>query len=56
MPLRYRHGYAAGFHRGLPAGDINRRGSSRRTTSTSVRTATQPRSVRFELVGLLRSV
>ena len=27
MPLRYRHGYAAGLRRGLPAGDINRRGS-----------------------------
>jgi hypothetical protein len=22
MPLRHRHGYAAGFHRDLPAGDI----------------------------------
>jgi hypothetical protein len=22
MPLRHRHGYAAGFHRGLPASDL----------------------------------
>jgi hypothetical protein len=22
MPLRYRHGYAADLHRGLPAGDL----------------------------------
>ena len=27
MPLRYRHGYAAVLPRGLPAGDIDRRGS-----------------------------
>ena len=24
MPLQHRHGYAAGLHRGLPTGDINR--------------------------------
>ena len=24
MPLPHRHDYAADFHRGLPAGDINR--------------------------------
>jgi len=24
MPLRFRHGYAAGIHRGLPTGDIDR--------------------------------
>ena len=28
MPLQPRHGYAAGLHRGLPAGDINRPRSS----------------------------
>ena len=28
MPLQHRHGYAAGLHRGLPAGDINRPRSS----------------------------
>ena len=28
MPLQHRHDYAAGLHRGLPAGDINRQGSS----------------------------
>ena len=48
MPLRPRHGYAADLHRGLPIGDINR---SRSFPLTRVRTATQPISVRFELVG-----
>ncbi len=30
MPLRLRHGYAAAFHRGLPAGDITQPRSSLR--------------------------
>ncbi len=49
MPLRLRHGYAADLHRGLPAGDIDRPVSS--PCQARVRTATQPTSVRFELVG-----
>ena len=28
MPLQHRHGYAAGLHRGLPAGEANRPRSS----------------------------
>ena len=48
MPLRLRHGYAVDFHRGLPTGDISR---SRSSPLTRVRTATQPISIRFELVG-----
>ncbi len=55
MPLQHRHGYAAGLHRGLPTGETHRPGSSPHTM-VRVRAATQPRSVRFELVGLLRSV
>ena len=52
MPLQHRHGYAAGLHRGLPAGDINRPRSSPHDRRR-VRAATQPRSARFELVGRL---
>ena len=55
MPLQHRHGYAAGLHRGLPAGDITQPRSSPHH-AVRVRAATQPRSARFELVGLLRSV
>ena len=47
MPLRLRHGYAADIRRGLPTSDIDRPRSS---LLVQVRTATQPRSVRFELV------
>ena len=54
MPLQHRHGYAAGIHRGLPAGDINRPKSSPHIVR--VRVATQPRSTRFELLALLRDV
>ena len=55
MPLRLRHGYAAGIHRGLPIGDINRPRSS--PHFVRVRTATQPISVRFGAGGsLLRGV
>ncbi len=41
MPLRHRHGYAAGIHRGLPDGDINQPESSPRPKA-GVRTATWP--------------
>jgi hypothetical protein len=51
MPLRHRHGYAAGIHRGLLTVDIPRPRSS---PLARVRTATQPTSVRLELVDLLR--
>jgi hypothetical protein len=47
MPLRLRHGYAADLHRDLPTGDINQ---SKSSPLTRVRTATQPISIRFELV------
>ncbi len=50
MPLRHRHGYAADLHRGLPTGDINQPQSSPHLHHVGVRAATQPRSVRFELV------
>ena len=56
MPLQHRHGYAADLHRGLPAGDINQPRSSPPRNPVRVRAALQPRSARFELVGLLRSV
>ena len=55
MPLRLRHGYAAGIHRGLPIGDMNRPRSS--PHFVQIRTATQPVSVRFGAGGsLLRGV
>ena len=54
MPLRHRRGYAADLHHGLPASDITRPRSSHRTASVRVRTATRPRSARFEPVDLLR--
>ena len=50
MPLQLRHGYAAVFHRGLPAGDITRPRSSPTGWPGRMCVATQPRSVRFELV------
>jgi hypothetical protein len=38
MPLRHRHGYAAGIHRGLPVGDIDRpRSSSHQLQDASAR-------------------
>jgi len=55
MPLQHRHGYAAGIHRGLPAGDITRPKSSP-PVAGRVRAATRPRSTRFEPLALLRSV
>jgi hypothetical protein len=45
MPLRLRHGYAAGIHRGLPIGNINQPRSS--PHFVQIRTATQPISVRL---------
>ena len=56
--LRHRHGYAAGFHRGLPTGETHQPRSSPHDSIdvVRVRVATQPRSVRFELVDYLRSV
>src|SRR3954462_12097903 len=60
MPLQHRHGYAAGIHRGLPTGDINRPRSSPTGDVSDhadrVRAAIQPRSARLELVVLLRGV
>src|SRR5438105_2960077 len=56
MPLRPRHGYAAAFHRGLPAGDITQPRSSRRCPrprTAEVCTATQPQSARFRAGGVL---
>ena len=50
MPLQPRHGYAAVFHRGLPAGDITRPRSSTTGRPDRMCVATQPRSDRFELV------
>ena len=50
MPLRHRHGYAAGLPRGLPAGDIEPTVKSSHI-GVRVRAAAKPRSVRFELVG-----
>ena len=55
LPQRHRHDYAVGFHRGLLPGGISPgsefpSGAGRQT----VRTATQPRSARFELEGRLR--
>jgi hypothetical protein len=49
MPLRPRHGYAAGIHRDLPASDINQPGSSPPVMKGRGRTAIQPVSTGFEL-------
>jgi hypothetical protein len=51
MPLRHRHGYAADLHRGLRTGDIEP-AVEFPAHIAQVRTAAQPRSARFELVGL----
>lgn len=60
MPLQHRHDYAADLHRGLPTGDITQPRSSPPDIAVRraewVRVADQPRSARFELEGLLRSV
>ena len=42
MPLRYRHGYAAGPRRGLPAGDINRGGSFQHHSGTGCAPQSSP--------------
>jgi hypothetical protein len=55
LSRRHRHGYAADLHRGLRTGDITRSRSSRHDAdAVPVRAATQPISVRLELVALLR--
>jgi len=55
LPLRYRHGYAAGLHRGLPAGKTNPAQEFPTRNGGRVRTAIQPRSTGFELAEVLRS-
>ena len=54
LPQRHRHDYAVGFHRGLPPKGISSGKEFPTSTRRSVRTATQPISARFELVGRLR--
>ena len=54
MPLRYRHGYAAVLHRGLPTGKINPAQEFSTRNEGRVRTAIQPRSTGFELAEVLR--
>jgi hypothetical protein len=58
MPLQHRRGYAADLHHGLPTGDITQSRSSPpgtgNTGAARVRAATQPISVRLELVAILR--
>ena len=55
MPLQPRYGYAAGIHHGLPTSNIDQSKSSPPDTIEWVRAATQPRSIRFELVLHLRA-
>ena len=51
MPLRPRHGYAAGFHRDLPSQAAETRTEvPPPVMKDEVRTATQPISAGFELV------
>ena len=54
MPLRHRHGYAADFHRGLPTRPRRPGPEFPTRHEKRVRTANQPISARFELVGTLR--
>jgi hypothetical protein len=56
MLLRHRHGYAAGFHRGLPASDLKPAREFPARHEERVRTAIQPISTGLELAGNLRSV
>ncbi len=56
MPLRHRHGYAAGFHRGLPVSDLKPTQEFLARNERRVRTAIQPISTGFELAGNLRGV
>ena len=55
MPLRYRHGYAAGLHRGLEASDLNPTPKFPPRNEVLVRIAGQPKSTGLELAGDLRS-
>jgi hypothetical protein len=52
MPLRHRHGYAADIHRDLSTSDMEPIKEFATHIAVRVCTAAQPRSVRFELVGL----
>jgi len=54
MPLRYRRGYAVPFHHSLPNRHLHSVRSSPPEMREWIRTATQPVSTGFELVGLLR--
>jgi hypothetical protein len=57
IPLQRRHNYAAELHRGLLTDDIDRsRSCLHRGLTVQVRAATQPPSVRFGPVDLLRAV
>ncbi len=53
MPLRHRPGYAVVLHQSLPT-DRDTRSRSSPPVNRRVRTATQPRSARFELVEALK--
>jgi hypothetical protein len=55
LPLQHRHGYAVDLHRGLEVGEPHRPSSSPHEI-VRLRAANQPRSIRFELVNVLRSV
>jgi len=55
MSLRHRHAYAADLRRGLPGRrHENDRGVARH--QLRARAAAQPRSARFELVGIIEGV
>jgi len=54
LPRRFRHGYAAVLHRGLPTGKINPAQEFPTRNEGRVRTAIQPRSTGFELAEVLR--
>ena len=54
MPLRHRHGYAAGLHRGLPTSVTKPAKEFPARHNGQVRTAIQPISTGFELAALLR--
>jgi hypothetical protein len=53
LPLRPRHGYAAGIHRGLPPGDFNPGQEFPARDEERVRAAIQPISAGFELADTL---
>jgi hypothetical protein len=56
MPLRHRHGYAAGLHRGLPTSAINPAKEFPTRRNGQVRTAIQPTSTGFELAVALEGL